>query len=133
MENILISNNADFTFSKSERLCNKKLFDKLFEKGTSFLVYPLKIIFTEEEHNSDYPVQAAFAVSRKLFPKAVTRNLIKRRMREAYRLNKHNLYSLIGDKKLVLIIIYISKEIIGYHHIENSMQQAINIIAKKVS
>jgi len=133
MENNLKSNNIDFTFSKGERLCSKKLFDKLFAKGNSFSSYPLRIIFAETGHTSNYPVQVAFAVSRKLFPKAVTRNLIKRRMREAYRLNKHNLYRLIGDKKLVFIIIYAEKKIMEYRYIENSMKRAINILAKKVS
>jgi len=133
MENNFKSNNIDFSFSKGERLCNKKLFDKLFARGTTFSSYPLKIIFAETGHTSNYPVQVAFSVSRKLFRKAVIRNLIKRRMREAYRLNKHILYRLIGDKKLVLIIIYIEKEIMEYPYIENSMKRAINILVKKVS
>jgi ribonuclease P protein component len=133
MEKNLKNNDIDFTFSKDERLCNKKLFDILFAKGTSFLSHPLKIIFAETGHASNYPVQVAFAVSRKLFSKAVIRNLIKRRMREAYRLNKHNFYSLIGDKKLVLIIIYVEKEIMEYRRIENSMKRALNLLAKKVS
>ncbi len=133
MENNSKDSNIRFTFSKDERLCNKKLFDKLFVDGISFSVYPLKIIFIETDHSSEYPARAAFAVSKKFFRKAVTRNLLKRRIREAYRLNKHNLYSRARDRKLVLIFIYVGKEIMDYRRIESSMQQALNILAERIS
>ena len=122
-----------FTFRKKERLCSKKLFDKLFSNGNSFLVYPLKVLFGVTEHPGDYPVQAAFAVSKKIFRKAVVRNLLKRRMREAYRLNKYILYNSTGDRKLVIIFIYIGKEIIGFHQIEKALKRALNKVSDNIS
>ncbi|MDD4109474.1 MAG: ribonuclease P protein component [Prolixibacteraceae bacterium] len=132
MRNISGSNKINYSFSKSERLCSKKLFDALFSGGTSILVYPIKIIFTEVPIHGDKPAQAAFAVSRKIFRKAVTRNLIKRRMREAYRLNKHYFYTRLGDKELALIFIYVGKEILDFHKIESSLKRGLNSIVKNL-
>jgi ribonuclease P protein component len=61
-----------------------------------------------EEENQPM-VQLAITVSKRNFKKAVSRNRIKRVIREAYRLNKHVLYSGL-TKKLIFIIIYIARE-----------------------
>lgn len=122
-----------FTLRKDERLCSRKLFDKLFSGGTSFFVYPLKVIYVVTDHSGCFPVQAAFAASRKIFRKAVSRNLLKRRMREAYRLNKHLLYQGIGDKKLVMIFIYTGKETVGFIQIEKAMKRALNMLSDNLS
>jgi len=133
MENIPEKLKDRFTFKKKERLCSKKLFDQLFSNGNSFLVYPFKVLFVATELPGDYPVQAAFTASKKIFRKAVVRNLLKRRMREAYRLNKHILYNSTGDRKLVIIFIYIGKEIIGFHQIEKALIRALNKVSDNIS
>lgn len=125
-------NSQSFTFKKEERLCSKKQFDSLFAEGTSFLVYPLKIVFVETENDDRYPVKAAFSVSKRLFKRAVKRNLLKRRMREAYRLNKPGFYNQCRDKKLAIIFIYIGKEILSYQKIEAAMKKALNKTADKL-
>ena len=122
-----------FTFQKKEKLCSKKQFDKLFAEGSSFLIYPLKVVFIETELNGKYPAQAAFAVSKKLFKKAVKRNLLKRRMREAYRLNKPDFYFKLGDKKVTVIFIYVAKEILAYSQVETAMKRALKRIAGNFS
>lgn len=122
-------NSARFTFQKEERLCSKKQFDRLFAEGKSFLVYPLKVVFIELEPGKKFPAQAAFAVSKKLFKRAVKRNLLKRRMREAYRLNKPEFYLWLTDKKVAVVFIFIGKEIMEYNKIETSMKKALKRIA----
>jgi ribonuclease P protein component len=112
------------TFKKEERLCNKKLIDELFHSGSSFLCYPFKASWLIINEPQQVPAQILFSVAKKRFKRAVDRNVLKRRMREAYRLNKQQqLYDLldIADKKIVLSIGYIGKEIAPYEVIEKKM------------
>src|SRR5476651_807855 len=103
-----------YTFKKEERLCNKKLIDELFHNGSSFLCYPFKASWLLIEQPLHFPVQVLFSVSKKRFKRAIDRNLIKRHMREAYRLHKQqHLYDTLNTagKKIVFSLGYIGKEI----------------------
>ncbi|MES2063217.1 MAG: ribonuclease P protein component [Bacteroidota bacterium] len=113
-----------YTFKKEERLCNKKLIDGLFHNGSSFLCYPYKASWMFTDGEQQFPVQIVFSVAKKRYKRAVDRNLVKRRMREAYRLNKQaQLYDVLNGagKKLVLSISYIGKEISPYEFFEKKM------------
>jgi ribonuclease P protein component len=116
-----------YTFKKEERLCNKKLIDGLFQNGSSFLCYPYKVSFNIIAP-SDKPAQILFAVAKKRYKRAVDRNAIKRRMREAYRLAKQQLlynHLTAVDKTIVLSIAYIGKEIEDYSVMDKKMQKAL--------
>ncbi len=120
-----------YTFQKEERLCNKKLFDELFTSGETFLVYPLKVLYTDAAFDDKFPVKTAFAVGKKGFKKAVSRNLIKRRMREAYRLNKHLLYSGLKEQKLAVVFVYVGKKTESFQLIQRSMIKSLKTIISK--
>lgn len=122
-----------FTFKKQERLCSKKQIEKLFAEGTSCLVYPLRMVYAKTEFPGPCFPKAGFAVSRKYFRKAVTRNLIKRRMREAYRLNKHLLSS--GEQQIpgAVMIIYVGKKALDFHSIEKAMKRSLSLISKSAT
>ncbi|ATP55447.1 ribonuclease P protein component [Pedobacter ginsengisoli] len=112
------------TFNKEERLCSKRLIDLLFKDGSSFLLYPFRVsyLFVETEHK--YPVQVVINVSKKRFKRAVDRNVIKRRTREVYRLQKQlQLYSSLTDssKLLLLSVQFIGKQIYDYSFFEKRM------------
>src|ERR1700709_2705743 len=101
-----------YTFKKEERLCNKKLIDKLFHNGSSFLCYPFKASWLLVDGAAQFPVQILFSVSKRRYKHAVDRNLIKRRMRETYRLNKlKHLYDVLNssNKTIVLSVGFIGK------------------------
>ncbi len=122
-----------FSFKKEERLTSKKAIDKLFSEGNSFLSFPLKVIFSETSLPSKYPAQAAFSVGKRNFKLAVHRNLIKRKMRETYRLNKFQLYNALIDKQMAVFFIYIGKEIPNYEQINTAMKKGIKKLIVEIS
>jgi len=136
MENIS-ENSADkktgFTFKKEERLTSKKIIDKLFSEGASFLSYPLKIVYTKTQLHTKSPVQAAFTVGKRNFKLAVHRNLIKRKIRETYRLKKQELYDALKEEQLAVFFIYIGKEIPEYEEVNKAMQRAIKKMVTEIS
>ena len=125
-----------YTFKKEERLCNKKLIDELYHSGSSFLCYPFKVSWLFAADPQPFHAQILFSVSKKRFKKEVDRNLINRRIREAYRLNKQQqLYDvLIGiDKNIVFSVGYIGKEILTYDTIEKKMQKLLTQLCEQVN
>jgi ribonuclease P protein component len=125
-----------YTFTKEERLCNKKLIDELFHNGSSFLCYPFKVSWLPVNDLQLFPVRVLFSVSKKRYKRATDRNLIKRRIREAYRLHKQQyLYPLLtdSDKKIVLSIGYIGKEIAPYDLIEKKMLKLLTQLSEQVA
>jgi ribonuclease P protein component len=125
-----------YTFKKEERLCNKRLIDRLFHSGSSFLCYPFKASWLYHTEPQQYPAQILFSVSKKRYKHAVDRNLIKRCMRESYRLHKQqHLYSLLqnADKTIVLSVGYIGKEIAPYSLVEKKMLKMLSQLAEQLT
>lgn len=104
------------TFPKEERLCSKRLIDNLFQHGSSFFLYPYRIVFIRTDGAKPI-AQVLLSVSKRRFPLAVHRNLLKRRMREAYRLQKGELlYPMLHEQQygLTVAIQYVSKELLEF-------------------
>jgi len=122
------------TFEKSERLCSTKLISGLFENGTIFYTSLFKVVWVKSPVVLPHPAQVAFSVSKRGFRLAVTRNLIKRRMREAWRKNKFLLYDSLTSEnsQIVLIIIVTAKAIPDYQTIEKSVRQIISKLSLSI-
>lgn len=119
--------NTRETFNKSERLCSVKVISGLFENGNVFYNSLFKVVWTESTVVMPYPAQVAFSVSKRGFKLAVTRNLIKRRLREAWRRNKKFLYEhLVSENiQIVLVVILRGNNIPDYLTIEKSVNEAM--------
>jgi ribonuclease P protein component len=116
------------TFSKKERLCSIKTINNLFEEGKVFYTPLLKVVWKINSDPQPFPALTGFSVSKKGFRLAVVRNLIKRRMREAYRKNKHILYTHLSEKKINISLFFILKvdSVPDYISVEKSIKDAIN-------
>lgn len=98
-----------YSFPKVERLSREKLIKELFEKGSSFNAFPLKVVFMPHPDQDPPATQVLFTVSKRLFSRAVDRNAIKRRLREAYRVTRPQP---VASKKWLIAYIYIAREIL---------------------
>lgn len=119
--------------SKSEILRDKKHIEELFSQGETFNVFPLKVVYLlkpqpEECQNH----QALIAVSKKNFKKAVHRNKLKRRIREAYRQNKYVLNKSMTGFYLLIGYIYVGKQIESYQLIAEKLKQSLQRLTKVV-
>lgn len=109
------------SFGKEEKLKSRKRIEQLFSEGKSVKAYPVIAVFLLNE-DSVIHSQVGFSVSKKRFKKAVDRNLVKRRMREAYRLNKE----ILSESGTVsMMFIYVGKTIPEYAEVEKSVVKAL--------
>lgn len=117
-----------YRFKKAERLSSKLLIEKLFENGRSFKLHPFRVTWLEHTLNTNLPVQIAFSVPKKNFKRAVDRNKLKRRSREAYRKSKQRLYEKLKEQKrsILVMLVYIANEMSDYAIIENKINAVIN-------
>ncbi|ERJ58211.1 ribonuclease P protein component [Sphingobacterium paucimobilis] len=117
------------TFKKEERLCNKSLLNKLFHSGSSFVVYPFRMVYTEVAlEKVQSPVSVVISVSKRRFKAAPHRNRIKRLIREAYRQQKSiALYPCMESKSsgLLLAIQYVGKEEVPFATVWTKMEKAL--------
>lgn len=123
------------TFTKDERLCNKIEIESLFKTGNSLFVFPFKILYKEAQSTQKHPVKVLFSVPKRNFKRAVHRNLIRRRIKESYRLNKNSFYENLNntETQISLMIIYVDKEIADYSKIEKSLKKGLAKLIKKLS
>ena len=123
-----------FTFKKNERLCSRKAIEELYSNGRSFYCRNFKVIYLKQTETSPFPCQVVFSVPKRIFKRAVDRNLIKRRMREAYRILKPEFYAQLNEKNtsLHLLVLYNTKTILPFEEIGKNVQQALQELTLKV-
>jgi ribonuclease P protein component len=128
---------SEFSFGKAEKLKSQKEISLLFEKGRSVYFYPVKILYLYEPRSTktENPVKCGVSVSSKKFKRAVDRNFLKRRMREAYRLNKAELINIAIQKNMEvnLFILFLANEKEDFHKIRQGVLSAMKLILEDVS
>lgn len=117
------------SFKKNDRLKSSIEIDALYRENRFVISYPLKCYYSFSEKTAQQNViRVAFSVPKRIFKHAVERNRIKRRMREAYRLNYKNIFEEIitqNDKQLKLFVIYVGKEVLDFANMEKNLQSVL--------
>ena len=111
------------TFGKNEKLKSKKAIEALFSEGQSYVSHPIRIVY-KAKPKSDYTIRIAESVAKKKFKHAVDRNLLKRRIKEAYRLNKQ-LVEVSDNLSIDILFIYTSSKIKDYDTIDKSIKEIL--------
>ena len=104
--------------------------EELMQEGKSLYQFPFRLVWKwVETSDSQYPAQVAFSVPKRRHKKAVTRNHIKRKIKEVYRTNKNILYNQLTsqNKKIDLMFIYTANEIVPFREM---MERQISIMRK---
>ena len=127
-----------YTLDKSERLCSKKLIERLFGGGNkSFPAFPLRVVYmplAPEENTDDASI--LISVPKKRFKHAVKRNQVKRQVREAYRHNKHILLDALKAQEtptsMILAFIWLDNKIHSTEEVAYKVKKLLMHIAEEM-
>jgi ribonuclease P protein component len=129
-----------YTLAKEERLKSRKRIDQLFKEGQSFSLPPFRVYDmvvppATAEKDKNIALQFGVGVSSKHFKKAVDRNRIKRLAREAWRLQKNELITLLHQQQrlLIVFVIYTGRTIPDFVLVKEKMNAIILRLVKKIS
>ena len=101
---------------------------RLFDEGTAGFVYPFRYMVIAEQ-STQPSVEVLFSVPKRNHKRANKRNLLRRRMKEAYRLNKSLLAAEDRGVVIDLALIYSSKELLPYKSINNAISRILREVA----
>lgn len=134
----------DATLSREERLRSKRALERLFGQGKSGFVYPFRYTYLidgdrqheaasgEEECSGPVrPASVLFSVPKRFHKRANKRNLLRRRTREAYRLNK-SLLAGHGVRGAEIALVYSVKDVADYKRIEHAVRKIMSQIAERI-
>ena len=118
---------TDNRFSKTERLTSKTIIQEIFDNGTVLYLHPFKLFYKLNEVSCN---RILVTVPKRLHKRAVDRNLLKRRIRESYRLNK----TIISTVPYIDInLVYTSTEILDFKQINKKISDVLAKIKKSIA
>jgi ribonuclease P protein component len=122
------------TFPLKEHLKSKSVIDRLYAEGASVTSYPLRAVFLEQSADKQEPTAAILiSVAKRRFRHAVDRNLMKRRIREAYRTEKHQFVESLENNnlKMAVAILYIDTKKSSTLFLRKKMGKLLSSILSK--
>ena len=127
----------NYTLPRSERLRSLKAIRRMFGEGRGGFVYPYRYIWIADKQKGEAEgrgIEVMFSVPKKFHKRANKRNLLKRRTREAYRLNREELCERISQVgvEVNLAFIYSTKEVHSSKTIENAVQKILAQVGERL-
>jgi ribonuclease P protein component len=119
-----------FSFKKKERLTSSRAIQKLFKEGKVYTCKPLVFYWVVSTTDSKQGVEVLFSAPKKIFNKAADRNAVKRKIREAYRLQKHKITEKNKENNTIaeIAIVYMSDKLAKYADIERAVARGLKKI-----
>lgn len=122
---------SEFSLHKTEKLCSKSAIEQLFRESKQIKAYPLRVVYRLKPTESGAPAQILISIPKKKIRSAVGRVLMRRRIRECFRLNRSLLYPTLktSGQQVQMAIIYLSDELKSYQTLENRVKLILQSIA----
>ena len=123
-----------FEFPKKQKLCSETIIKEMFSDGKSFKTPAVRLVWKEDNNYDEVTVKSIIVVPKKKIRIAVKRNIIRRRMKEAYRLHKIELEKMLKFKniQLSIAIIYQKENILSYISVEEEIKLILARLRKEV-
>jgi len=123
-----------FEFPKKQKLCSETVIKEMFSNGKSFTTSALRLVWKVDNNQDEVAVKSIIVVPKKKIRLAVKRNIIRRRMKEGYRLHKIELENMLKNKELHLsiAIIYQKENILPYKTMEEEIKLILERLSKEI-
>ncbi len=120
-------------FNRGERLSGRQSVTDLFQSGAIIYMTPFRLRYLHVEKSS-FPASVVISVPKRLFKRAVDRNLLKRRIREAYRLHKPDLHTFLekNHASIHLAIQYMHQDLLDFHTIHDAMARGMQSLIREL-
>ena len=129
-----MSEQKTFTLPKQERLCSRTLIEQLFLGHSQHKKeWPVRVVYqvVKRKDEDDAQTEVLMSVSKRYFKRAVKRNLVKRQLRESYRLHKAILTDVLAlhpDTKILIAFIWLSGKTYDSAKVEKAVKAALEKI-----
>ena len=123
-----------FEFPKKQKLCSETIIKEMFYSGKSFTTSCIRLVWKQDDNEGKVTLKSIIVVPKKKIRLAAKRNIIRRRMSEAYRLHKIELENVLKDKKLKLsiAIIYQNGKILSFVSVEDEIKLILERLSKEI-
>lgn len=123
-----------FEFPKKQKLCNETAIKEMFSNGNSFVIHNIRLVWKEQVNSDDVAIKSIIVVPKKQLKLAADRNIVRRRMKEAYRLNKSTIENSLKNKgkQLNIAIVYQNDKRLSYKVIEEKIKLILGRLREEI-